>query len=105
MASLPMTEPEDAALQSGVPPGLPPVTGARREQLFPTLTWQQIQRIAPQGEVHQFQRGEVLVEAGEIAPGFFVVTAGRIELVRPSGEVERWIMAVGPGGFTGEVSM
>jgi thioredoxin reductase (NADPH) len=86
--------------------GVPPVTpGVRTEQLFPTLTDQQIRRIAPHGEVHQFRRGEVLVDAGDIAPCFFVVTSGRIEIVRPSGETERLIMALGPGGFTGEVSM
>jgi CRP-like cAMP-binding protein len=47
------------------------------EKVFPTLTDGQIQRIAPHGGVHRFRRGEVLVEAGAIAPGFFVVTAGR----------------------------
>jgi len=74
-------------------------------QVFPTFTDQQIRRIAPHGHVHRFRQGEVLVQAGEIAPCFFVVTAGRIEIVRPSGETDRLIMALGPGGFTGEVSM
>ena len=74
-------------------------------QVFPTFTDQQIRRIAPHGHVHRFRQGEVLVQAGEIAPCFFVVTAGRIEIVRPSGETDRLVMALGPGGFTGEVSM
>ena len=100
-----MTKPEDAAAQTDGSSGLPPTIAARREQVFPTLTNAQIQRISPHGRVHQFRPGEVLVEAGEIGPGFFVVTAGRIEIVRPSGETERLIMPLGPGGFTGEVSM
>ena len=91
--------------RSEATPGLTPVTGVRQEQVFPTLTEQQIQRIAPHGTGHRFRPGEVLVEAGEIAPCFFVVTVGRIEIVRPSGETERLIMALAPGGFTGEVSM
>ena len=82
-----------------------PIRAGMTSLLFPTLTDQQIQRIAAHGRVYQFREGEVLVEAGEIAPCFFVVTTGRIEIVRPSGESERLIMALGPGGFTGEVSM
>ena len=85
--------------------GLPSLAGVPREQLFPALTDQQIQRIAPHGGVHPFRRGEVLVEPGEVAPSFFLVTAGRIEIVRPSGATEQPIMTLGPGEFTGEVSM
>jgi len=67
------------------------------DQVFPTLTESQIQRIASQGSVHRFQPGEVLLEAGIVAPNFFVVRAGRIDIVRPSGTTERLIMALGPG--------
>src|SRR5688572_4048169 len=87
----------------GIPAGMTGLMDSR--QVFPTFTDQQIRRIAPHGHVHRFRQGEVLVQAGEIAPCFFVVTAGRIEIVRPSGETDRLVMALGPGGFTGEVSM
>jgi len=36
---------------------------------------------------------------------FFVVTAGQIEIVRPSGMVDTLITVHGPGEFTGEVNM
>ena len=87
------------------PSALRPVTGARREQLFPTLTNEQIARVAAHGRVRQFRPGEVLVQAGDIRPCFYLVTAGRIEIARPHGDTDRLIQDLGPGGFTGEVSM
>ena len=36
---------------------------------------------------------------------FFVVTAGRLEMVLPSGTTEKLITVFGPGQFTGEVNM
>jgi thioredoxin reductase (NADPH) len=75
------------------------------ERMFPTLTPAQIARIAAHGRVRQFQRGEVLVEAGEQVVPFFVVTAGQLEAVRPSGATETLVAVHGPGQFTGEVNM
>jgi thioredoxin reductase (NADPH) len=51
------------------------------------------------------QRGEVLVEAGEQAARFYVVTAGQIEIIRPSGANEEVVAAFQPGMFTGEVTI
>jgi thioredoxin reductase (NADPH) len=73
--------------------------------MFPTLTPAQIARIAAHGRVRQFQRGEVLVEAGAQVVPFFVVVSGRIEAVRPSGATEALVAVHGPGQFTGEVNM
>lgn len=75
------------------------------ERIFPTLTPAQIQRIAGHGHVRSVRTGEVLFEAGEHAVSFFVVTAGRIEIVLPSGTTERLVTAFGPGQFTDEVNM
>jgi thioredoxin reductase (NADPH) len=75
------------------------------ERMFPTLTAAQIKRIAAHGHVRPIRAGEVLVEPGaEIVP-FFVVTAGRVEVVRPSGTAETLVVVYGPGQFTGEVNM
>jgi thioredoxin reductase (NADPH) len=54
--------------------------------------------------VRPVQRGEVLVEAGEHAR-FFVVTAGQIEIIRPSGATEELVAVFQPGMFTGEVTI
>jgi thioredoxin reductase (NADPH) len=75
------------------------------ERMFPTLTPAQVKRIAVHGQVRSIRPGEVLVEAGEQVVPFFVVTAGRIEIVRPSGTAETLVAVHGPGQFTGEVNM
>jgi thioredoxin reductase (NADPH) len=75
------------------------------ERMFPTLTPAQIKRIAVHGRVRSIRPGEVLVEAGEQVVPFFVVTTGRVEIVRPSGTAETPVAVHGPGQFTGEVNM
>jgi thioredoxin reductase (NADPH) len=75
------------------------------ERMFPTLTAAQIARVAAHGKPRAIRSGEVLVEAGALAVPFFVVTAGRLEVVRPSGGVETLVAVHGPGQFTGEVNM
>jgi len=75
------------------------------ERIFPTLTPAQVQRIAVHGHVRPIRAGEVLFEAGEHVVPFFVVTAGRLEMVLPSGASEKLITVYGPGQFTGEVNM
>jgi thioredoxin reductase (NADPH) len=88
-------------------PSLPiPLTLASPvDQVFPTLTPAQIARLAAHGYGRQVQRGEVLAEAGEPLARFFVVTAGQVELVRPSGVTEALVAILRPGQFTGEVTM
>ena len=75
------------------------------ERTFPTLTPAQIKRIAAHGKMRSIQAGEVLVEAGAQVVPFFVVTAGRVEVIRPSGATETLVAVHGPGQFTGEVNM
>ena len=88
---------------SDTTPGLP-LTSSRVEQVFPTLTPAQIRRIAAHGHTRAMQRGEVLVEQGDSAVRFFVVVAGEVEVVRPSGTTETLITVFRPGQFTGEVN-
>ena len=73
--------------------------------MFPTLTPEQVARIAAHGRVRTVREGEVLVEAGDHDVPFFVVKSGRIEIVRPSGASETLIVLHEPGHFTGEVNM
>src|SRR4029077_15865924 len=46
-----------------------------------------------------------LFGGGEHVVPFFVVMAGRLEIVLPSGTTERLVTVFGPGQFTGEVNM
>jgi len=78
---------------------------SQHERTFPTLTPGQIQRIGVHGRVRPFRRGEVLFEAGARVVPFFVVTAGRIEIVLPTGATETLVVVHEPGQFTGEANM
>src|SRR5258708_5243057 len=79
---------------------------ARADQVFPTLTPEQIARVAPHGHRRATRAGEVLIEAGDTVVPFFVVTAGQIEVVRPCDDgAETPIVVHMPGQFTGEVNM
>src|SRR5215470_4146283 len=82
-----------------------PLTHSRAEQTFPTLTPEQIRRVAAHGHTRATQPGEVLVEQGESALRFFVVVSGELEVVDPSGDTETLVAVYGPGQFTGEVNM
>jgi thioredoxin reductase (NADPH) len=84
---------------------VPSTVKSRLEHIFPTLTPAQVARIASHGSVRPIGRGEVLVEAGDLAVPFFVVTAGRIQIVRPSGAAETLVVVHGPGEFTGETNL
>ena len=93
-----MTEPERE-------PAIRIPSGARREHVFPTLTAEQRARVAQHGHRRRVAKGEVLIEAGQASIPFFVVTAGSVEVVRPSASSDTLITVHQPGGFTGEVNM
>ncbi len=78
-------------------PPVPLTLASRVDQVFPTLTAEQIARLAVHGQVRHVQRGEVLIEAGEQPRRFFVVTAGHIAIVRPSGGTEALVAILRPG--------
>jgi len=83
-----------------------PLTSAPAAALmFPTLNPAQIARIAAHGVIRPVAPGEVLIESGDTNVPFFVVTAGEIEIVRPSSLGDLVIAFHRPGQFTGEVSM
>lgn len=73
--------------------------------LFPTLTSAQIARIAFHGVTRPVARGEILIEGGQTDVPFFVLQAGQIEVIRPSGLGDLLVAVVGPAQFTGDISM
>ncbi|HEX7233139.1 MAG TPA: FAD-dependent oxidoreductase [Candidatus Binatia bacterium] len=75
------------------------------ERMFPTLTAAQIERIGTRGIRRSINSGEVLIEAGAQIVPFFVITRGRVEVVRPSNRADVLVAVHGPGQFTGEVNM
>lgn len=77
---------------------------SRREQTFPTLTPQEIDRIRRSGKIVRYAAGEALFITGEIAPGMYVLITGAVNVTRrdPLGH-KAPIVEQGPGEFVAEV--
>jgi thioredoxin reductase (NADPH) len=80
-------------------------TESRPDRAFPTLTPQQMSRIAAHGQRRPTARGEVLVEAGDRAVPFFVVLSGELQALRPTDTAETLIVSHHAGQFSGEANM
>ena len=88
-----------------MPQSVRPMIEARREQMFPVLEPEEIDRLARFGERRSYAAGERMVATGEIAPGVFVILAGRVDVTQrsPHGHSEL-IVTHGPGSFMGELA-
>jgi thioredoxin reductase (NADPH) len=75
------------------------------ERLFPTLTTEQIRRIAARGRRRPIANSEVLVEAGDKDVPSFVVLSGEIQVLRPTDGTEMLIVRHRSGQFSGEGNM
>ncbi len=82
-----------------------PDTTTHRDHIYPRLSAAQLARIAAHGRRRRVEAGEVLVHAGEPVARLFVVVEGQIDGVRPSATQEDLVVSLGPGMFTGEVTM
>jgi thioredoxin reductase (NADPH) len=76
----------------------------RREQMFPKLTPQEIDRLRRFGEVRRYAPGEALFVTGDVAPGMYVLIKGSVRVTRrdPLGHSAP-IVEMGPGEFVAEV--
>jgi thioredoxin reductase (NADPH) len=78
---------------------------AHTDRLFPTLTAQQVSRIAVHGTRRPVVRGEVLIEVGDRPVPFFVVLSGEVQAFRPDEQGETLIVSHHAGQFSGEANM
>jgi thioredoxin reductase (NADPH) len=83
----------------------PPDPLLQDEKAFPTLTPEQIGRIASLGRARSVSAGEILLEAGRQPTSFFVVTSGRLDFVQSTAGVERVVVSLRAGQFTGEATL
>src|SRR5260370_27998289 len=81
-----------------------PLTCSLADQIFPTLTSVQIERVDTHVRTRAVRSGEVLVEQGDRAIPFFVVISGELEAVRPTCATETLITTFRAGQFTGEIN-
>jgi thioredoxin reductase (NADPH) len=78
---------------------------SRLDEIFPTLTPEQIARIGTHAKCRAVTAGELLIEEGSATVPFFVVKTGEIDVYRISALGEELIAKHGPGQFTGDVNM
>jgi thioredoxin reductase (NADPH) len=78
---------------------------SRTEQVFPTLTADQIARAALHGRTRAIAAGEVLVETGEQHFPFFIVTSGQLDIIRGSALGGELVTSHRGGQFTGEMNL
>ncbi|HUQ19735.1 MAG TPA: FAD-dependent oxidoreductase [Gemmatimonadaceae bacterium] len=71
---------------------------------FPTLTTEQLARVARFGRTRAVAVDDVLAEAGARYLHIYVVKGGRIEITQPWKDTEQLIAELKPGQFSGEVS-
>src|SRR6266852_9024968 len=79
--------------------------GSSPDEMFPALTAQQQARVLAHGRSRKVSSGETIVEPNAQGIKFFVVVAGRLELLLLSENKEEVIALCGPGMFTGELNV
>src|SRR5438093_555058 len=72
------------------------------EEAFPTLTAQQIARIAPHAQERDFADGESLWEAGDRNRPLFVILSGEVEILSGA---DHMVTVHKAGAFTGDVDL
>jgi|HubBroStandDraft_6_1064221.scaffolds.fasta_scaffold118319_1 thioredoxin reductase (NADPH) len=77
----------------------------RRDQMFPKLTPRQIARLEALGVREATQAGQMLVQQGERLSRFFVVVAGKLEVILARPGDHEVFTVLTTGDFTGEMSM
>jgi thioredoxin reductase (NADPH) len=78
---------------------------ARLDHIFPTLTPDQVERIAQHGRRRSMAEGEILLREGSPVVPFFVIVAGRIDVVHMMERGPGVLARHHAGQFTGEVAM
>ena len=82
-----------------------PLIEARRDQMFPVLEPTEVGRLWRFGELKSYAAGDRIAATGEIAPGAFVILAGRVEVThRGMPGHSELIVTHGPGSFMGELA-
>jgi thioredoxin reductase (NADPH) len=73
--------------------------------MFPALSAVQLARMMQFGREESFEAGDLVWEHGDEVIPFYVVLAGQLEVVHPSGGTDHPVIVYEAGQFTGEMSM
>ena len=81
------------------------IIDTRRDQMFPILRAEEIDRIRRFGDIAHAKAGAVLAKAGEVSPGLMVVLEGKARISRRDAEDQiHTIVEHEPGHFIGELA-
>ena len=74
--------------------------------LFSELSRRDLKRLATATITRAYKNGEVIVKQGEDAVAFYLITKGRVNIVRDDGGKGQTVLAtLGPGEFFGEMAL
>ena len=74
--------------------------------LFSNLTDKNLKRVAKLCKVREYQPDEIIVHQGDEGVGLFVITAGKVKIVKKGADGKEIDIAThGPGEFFGEFSV
>jgi CRP/FNR family transcriptional regulator len=75
-------------------------------ELFSELPTKDLTRLAKLTVARQFKKGELIVKEGETAIAFYIVSKGKVEVVKGAGSKKETVLAtMGPGNFFGEMAL
>src|SRR5690349_4364572 len=82
-----------------------PITETRRDQIFPVLANNEVERLRHFGDLRSFAAGSYLSKTGEPTSGLFVILSGSVDVLQHDnfGRRER-IVQHGPGSFHAELT-
>ena len=83
----------------------PIFVAARREDVFPVLTPDQMSRLAAHGRRRRVAAGDILFSAGDRANSIYAIVSGSLRFERVSTGDPVPIMILSPGHFTGELNL
>jgi thioredoxin reductase (NADPH) len=77
----------------------------RRDQMFPVLDPEDIERVTRFGQVRAYQSGEAIVTVGRMAPGIIIVLSGKLDVTQHDQYGGRkLIVTLSRGEFMGELA-
>ena len=80
------------------------IIDTRRDQMFPSLLPEEIERVCRFGEMRSFAAGEALARVGEPAPGLMIILSGKVDVFQTHGGQRSLIVTHEPGSFMGELA-
>jgi CRP-like cAMP-binding protein len=75
-------------------------------ELFEELDKEDLERLAKVTVSREYKAGDTIVEEGELGVAFYIVAAGKVEVVKGLGTAAETVVAtMGPGQFFGEMAL